>query len=309
MPSGGQIWDLEWLNANASRAYPLSESATKQDTTESFELPDDFLVDLMLPVHAGSAPDPSKFHVSGVTVFNDGVTVSFAYDGTTFGSVSIAFSGFERNSAYFLNGTGDFYDTVGKIIVGSLDTIRNSSGSFSFNLAGGRLEPAVIRPHIRGVSALYVQNGDDLSEAIQGDVALQPGANFAISIITGVGGAPDRIVLSAISGEGLNEECDCGENRSLPDIKTINAIGPDDAGNFTLEGDDCLTLTPITNGLKMEDECSKPCCGCDELNVVLTAMEQVLTQVNSLENLASRLETAFDAMQTNLLASKTGSTM
>ena len=41
-------WNLEFLNHNAQRSYPLTADATKQDLTGSFVIPDDFLVGLDL---------------------------------------------------------------------------------------------------------------------------------------------------------------------------------------------------------------------------------------------------------------------
>jgi hypothetical protein len=198
---------------------------------------------------------------------------------------------------------------LGKVVIGSLTNIMKSSGSFNFALAGGRLEPTVIRPDLRGVSALYVKNIEEISEAIQGDVVLEAGTNFRIDVVAASGGEPNRIRLSAIDGAGLNQNCSCSENRDLPAIKTINGLPPDNNGNFVLQGDDCLKLQGITAGLKITDECSKPCCGCSELNVVTTTLTTVLNQVTSLENLAYRLETALNAMQVNLIASKVGSTV
>ena len=51
MPIG--IWNLEWLNHNSQRSYPLAEDATKTDITGTFTLPDDFILGLYFPIHAG----------------------------------------------------------------------------------------------------------------------------------------------------------------------------------------------------------------------------------------------------------------
>ena len=37
-------WNLEFLNHNAQRSYPLTDESTKTDTTNSFTIPDDFIV-------------------------------------------------------------------------------------------------------------------------------------------------------------------------------------------------------------------------------------------------------------------------
>jgi hypothetical protein len=61
MPVGN--WNLEWLNHNAQRAYPLADDATGPDETGAFKLPDNFLVELDLPVHAGLNVGPAGFFV------------------------------------------------------------------------------------------------------------------------------------------------------------------------------------------------------------------------------------------------------
>lgn len=305
MPSLQQLWDIDWLNANSQRHYPLSEEAGGKDTSGSFTIPFELLVDFIWPVHADPTIDPSKFYIIGIGVFGTGVTVAIGYNGVVAGSVAIDAATHSRNQSYFVNGVGDaFFDTVGKVTIGVLDTVLQSPGSYAFDLANGRIETTCIKPDIRGVSALFAKNGDELSEALQGDVILQAGRNFSLSFVTGIGGEPDRVVLSAIDGAGLNQPCECAENAVLPCIKTINGIEPDGAGDFTLLEDECLKLDAIANGLQLTDQCSKPCCGCAELAVVEETLNFVMTQANSLANLASRLEAAVATMETNLLSSK-----
>ncbi len=308
MPPAGPIWNIDWLNTNSQRKYPLSEEAGVRDTSDSFSIPNDFIVDFIWPVHADPTIDPTLFHVAAIGIFGTGVAVSIGYNGTVIGNVSIDATTFQRNTTYFVQGAGDFFDTVGKIVIGSLETLLENAGSFQFDISNGRFEPTVIRPDVRGVSALYLRNGEDLSEPIQGDIVLQAGRNFLINRVAGPGAEPDRIILSAIDGAGLNQDCDCNENATLPCIQTINGIAPDENGDFALLGDDCLELQAIANGIQMVDNCSRPCCGCDELQVVLNAVQTFANQVFALEQLASQIEGRMEVIQTNLLSSKSGTT-
>ena len=306
MPPQG-IWDIDWWNENSQRKYPLHEDAGCQDTTLSFTLPNDFLVDLILPSHVDLTLDTGKFHIINVTIFGTGVTVAIGYNGTAIGSATIDVASFTKYATYFITCTGDFADSVGKLVIGSLDTILKYAGSFQFDLSNGRLVPTVIKPDIRGVSAIYLKNGTDVSAPIQGDVILQAGRNFLIQLVPAtIAGEPDRIVLNAIEGEGLSQTCGCDDNANLPCIKTINGIGPDPSGNFTMLHDDCLELDAIANGLKLVDKCANPCCGCEELKVVNDTLELMISQVTSLENLAGRLEASLLATQTNLASYRLG---
>jgi hypothetical protein len=307
MPPVGSVWNVEWLNANSQRRYPLFEEATGKDTSDSFEIPNDFIVDFIWPVQSDPTIDTTKFHVASVSAFGTGVALSIGYDGTVIGSVAIDASAFTRGKQYLIQGLGDFEDTEGKIVIWSLDKVLDSAGVFSFDVAGARLEPTTIRPTLRGVSAVYIKNGDDISDPITGDVILEAGSNMLLQFVSAPAGESDRIQLNAIEGEGLNETCDCAEATDLPCLKTINGIGPDDAGDFALVGDDCLELNAIANGIQIEEKCAKPCCGCDELEIVKQKCVIDMTdQIYALERLASQLEGAIQQISINLLASRTG---
>lgn len=299
------IWNVEWLNANSQRKYPLHEDASLRDSSDSITLPNDFLVDMILPVHVDLSIDPLKFHVHTVSIFGTGITLTLGYDGVAIGSVTIDGTTFQRNSTFYVQCVGTFFDTLGKVVIGSLASLQKLAGSYSFTAAAAQLEPTVVKPDIRGVTAITLRNGDDVSDPIQNDVVLQAGRNMLITYVAGDGSLanPSRIIFNAIDGQGLNQDCGCNEAAVLPCIKTVNGIGPDDDGRFNLLESDCLKLEEISNGLKLDDTCATPCCGCQELDVVRETLERVVTQVNSLENLASRLESAIGTMEFNLLRS------
>ena len=307
-PVPSALWNIEWLNENANRRYPVSEAATLQDVSGTFTIPNDFIVDMIWPIHSDPSIDPTLFHIASIGIFGQGVTVSIGYNGTIIANMSVNASSFERNTTYALQGIGNFFDTVGSIIIGNLDNIMKSAGSYVFDVNGARLVPAVIRPDVRGVSALYILNGEDQSGPIQGDVVFQAGTNFNLAYVAGPLGEPDRIVLNAISGSGLNETCSCKEGAALPCINTINQIPPDENGNFTLLGDDCLALHGIAAGIQLTDSCSKPCCDCTELNITLQAAQYLASEVFKMETMISELTASMAVLQTNLLASKTGTT-
>ena len=77
MPRG--TWNLEWLNHNSQRAYPLAEDATKVDVTTDFTLPDDFIVGLYIPVQGTMNVDPSLFFLRSLAIFSTGYNLSIAY--------------------------------------------------------------------------------------------------------------------------------------------------------------------------------------------------------------------------------------
>lgn len=300
----GGIYNIEWLNANSQRKYPFDDSCSLMDVSGTIQVPNDLIVDFLLPVHVDSTIDPSKFHLLRIATFGLGVSITFGYDGTPIGSISIEISSFSRNQVFYFAGTGTFYDSVGKVTIGSLDNIRRFSGAYDFSLINARLIPRVIIPDIRGVSAISIQNGNDVSDPVTGDVILQAGRNFSIAYVAGDGSPsnPNRFLLNAIEGAGLNTDCTCGEANNGPCIKKINGIAPNSDGEFFLEGSDCVLLDEIANGIQVVDECAKPCCGCSELDVVKTTLQTMVDQVNSLTSLGERLETSVSLLEFNLLS-------
>lgn len=297
------VWNVGWLNANSQRRYPLSEEANVRDTTDTFSIPNDFIVDLLWPVHADASIDPRLFHIASIAIFGAGVTVAIGYNGTVIGSASIDAAAFQPNTPFFINGTGDFFDTVGKIVIGSLKTVQQSAGSFQFDVANGRIEQTAIKPDLRGVTALYLRNGVETIGPLQDDLILQSGERVLLNLIK-VPGERDRIIINAIDGIGLNEDCNCQENQDLPCIQTINGLGPDEDGNFLLLDDECLKLQAIANGLQLNEECAQPCCGCEELKIVRDTLEFVVQSVQNIENASQRLESAIQTLQINCMQTK-----
>lgn len=307
----GPIVNQEWLNQNSMRRYPLSEEASVRDTTDSFSIPDDLFVDMVWPVHATLSTDPSLFHVLQLAVFGTGINVTFAYNGTIAATVSVPLVGFARNSTYFMQGVGDFVDMTGKVTIGSLAAVLALAGVYEFSAAAGRIEASVIVPDIRGLSGIRVKTGETYGAAIQGDVAFESGENVRLDVAT-VGGVT-VLTINAIDGEGTIADCECDKSvADRPAIKTINGVQPDAAGNIELVGDDCLEVAPApgdaptglqAHTIALSDVCSKPCCGCSELETLVDDQQRVRDEVYTLTNVAARLEAEMSAMATIIAAS------
>jgi hypothetical protein len=307
MPIG--IWNLEWLNHNSQRSYPLAEDATKTDTTGTFTLPDDFLLGLYLPVHAGLDVDVENFFIASVSVSANGYNISIGYDDGT-GSVAIVAtaainqSTHVPNMSYALPGSGAFDDTVGKIVIGVLDSINlQPAGQFAFDYAGGKLDADCIRPMIRGIQSIRVLNNGELSAPVYGHIVLAAGSNFQITL-NQVPGLPAEIRFDAVDGAGLTEDCSCEGGATAGPIMTVNGIGPDPAGNFQLNGSACLEITPVSNGLQLEDSCSSPCCGCAELEQITREIEIIGQNAQTLENFVNSLATKVETFSQVVLGSQ-----
>jgi hypothetical protein len=307
MPAG--IWNRQWLNQNGGRAYPLTDWATKRDQTDTIEIPDSFIVAMQFPVHAGMDVEPQRFFIKTLGVFPTGFNIGIGYDDDSsepplVGAVNVPFSTHTENRVYAIAGVDDFSDSVGHIAIGTLDEAGLlTPGEYHFDRDGSAIETDAIRPMIRGISSITVVNAaNQRSEKLYGDIELIAGTNMRLTVATGAG--DPQITFSAISGEGLNEECLCEEEAEGQCIRTINGIPPLPDGNFRFIGDDCIVIEPIDNGLQFIDQCSSPCCGCPELDAMRQQIDRFADGARTLTNFVDRLSVEVTEMSATILSSK-----
>lgn len=292
--------NLEFLNHNAMRAYPLAADVTGEDVTASFKIPTDFIVELILSVHSGINVQPGRFFLKKINASATGykITVGYATDSAEIdvATAQVAVSTFTPNKQYQLGGLGAFFGCRGTLVIGSLAGVTDQpTGDFNFSLSSARLETDAIRPSVLGVTSLQVENGGNLSSRLHGAIVLVAGKNMQITAVPAEGDEPARLVFDAIEGRGLVQPCACADNTATS-IYTINGIPPTADGEFSLLGDDCIKVDPLSNGIQLTDECSKPCCGCPEQTVLTQTAQAITTQAASLENYLSRLEGQISAM-------------
>jgi hypothetical protein len=308
MPIGN--WNLQWLNHNSQRSYPLTEAATKiAANAPTIKLPDSFIVALYLPIHSGLTFAPSNFFIKTVTIspVGFGITVGYQANGVVaaVASASISRNAFTPNQSYALGGVGDFSDCVGHIVLGSLDEIDAlPPGMYEFDYAAGTLETDAIRPMIRAVQRLRVYNNSEYSDPIYGDVTLVAGTNVRIDVATTEDAT--EITINAISDANLNQDCFCDIPTTGECIRCINGVCSED-GNFTFAQDECVGINTIVGGLSFTDTCAAPCCGCTELDAITQQINRFGDGVTSLQNFVTRLNAEVAQMSFVVLANKIGS--
>ena len=308
MPLGH--FNVQWLNQNSQRSYPLADWGSGQDQTGTIQIPDSFILALDFPVHAGQDVQPEKFYLQTLGIYPTGFNIGIGYDDGAaqplVASVSIAADTHEEYRSYALPGVDDFDDSLGKIVLGTLDDIsRLPAGVYTFDPDATPIEVDAIRPMIRGISSLSVINGQDQSPRIYGDVELVAGDNMRIVMNT-VSGQPAELVFSAIDGEGLNTDCACDEIPDSPALRFINGIPPLLDGNFRLLGNDCLSVDPIPNGLQLRDTCSEPCCSNEELTALIRQIDRFADGVLTFQTFASNLMSEVTQMSQVVLGSRLG---
>jgi hypothetical protein len=177
-------WNLEFLNHNAQRSYPLTDESTKSDTTNSFTIPDDFIVAFGLPVSTAMDMESGRFFIRQLGAFASGYQLTIAYDSGSdvvdVGTALIPSTGVSRNTTFAIGGIEPFDDIVGKVVVGKLDTIAEQpTGLYTFDLEDARLEPSVIHPMIRSLTGFRFSNASGTtSDVFYGDIELVAGANM-----------------------------------------------------------------------------------------------------------------------------------
>lgn len=304
MPIGN--WNLQWLNHNSQRSYPLTERASKVDVSGTIQIPDNFIVGLYFPIHAGTAFSPEKFFIKSILIAPTGFNITVGYsDGTSssdVASANIVRSNYAPNRSYALGGFDQFDDCIGSIVLGTLDGVDElPAGFYTFTPAAGEIEPDAIRPMIRGVTRLQVLNNSELSQLIYGHVTLVAGTNIRIDV--NQVNDETEIVFSAISGLNLNRDCLCNIPPSGECIRCINGVCSPD-GTFTFAQDECVEITPITNGLSFKDTCAAPCCGCTELEALTTQIDRFGDGVTTLQGFVSRLGAEVTQMSLSVIGSR-----
>jgi hypothetical protein len=305
--------NIQLLNQNALRSYPLTDAGSGLDKSGTIKIPDDFIVELYFPAHAGLDVAPDLFFIRELLIDTNGYNIGLGYndgsttavgDGVLAAVVGVPKSSHTENQSYALAGVGDFSDCVGTIAIGSLNTISTlSPGKYYFAAAAAGVEAGVIWPMIRGISSISVINGADRSAKFYGDIEFVAGNNMRITTVS-IAGQPTQIVFSAISGEGLNQTCDCTNEPIGEPIRFINGIPPLPDGNFRMVGDGCIELLPITNGIQLNDKCSTPCCGCIELDAIVANVQRFADERITLQTFVANLTAAVTQMSLVLLGSR-----
>jgi hypothetical protein len=304
------LFNLEWLNHNSVRTYPFADGSTRADVSRTAYIPDNFILGLYFPIHVGLNVRAENFFLRKLAILANGFNLTLAAKLNDDSIVDVASAAIARKThneydPYTLAGVGDFSDSIGKIVIGKLDSLDDvPAGLYLFDYLDTRLDTDCVRPSLRGVTSITVRNGSDISERIYGDVVLTAGANIRLTPVI-ISGQPPQIRFDAISGEGLNADCVCDTDHEIPDcIRTIEAVPPDTDGNFNLIGNDCIEITAITNGLQLNDTCSKPCCGCTDLEAITRQLELVGSHQDTLENFVNTLAARQQQMFDTILGSK-----
>ena len=293
------IVNIEFLNQNSNRAYPFRENSSlvPSDNT-SFRLPNYVIVDFVMSMPADVN---TRAYLASMLVVGNFATFMLM-DGASnlIASITVQHNTHVAYTGYNIVGATDMYaDVRGKLVLGDLSKFTSdvSDGTYTFELATAEFEPCTIRPDLRGVRTLILNNAGTDSEPITGRIKLAAGTNTTLVYDA----ATNTITFNASSpvDGSYNQPCDCNDYLVPPTIKTINGVHIEDV---ILEGDgQCVTVTTSGNKITISNICSTPCCGCTELEFIKTNMDLVASNLTKLDAYYASLNERLDQFITNSL--------
>jgi hypothetical protein len=295
-------WNVEWLNENSLRAYPIKEDVRRMPVDEDgvvltdTVLPNSILVDMVLTT---ASPTAKRVYLAQLAYVGDLLTFVFKDDGDIqVGTVTVTPSTHTKYDSYSFAGVDEYDDARGAIVVGDLTNLADelAEGLYTFTLALAELEPRVVRPALRGVRSLQIVSSGVLSDFIYGHVTLVAGNNVLLTYVED----ENAIRIDAISGEGLNEECECEDQLGQNNIiRTINGIPIEDV---IIQGDgQCVEVNTSGDTITIIDKCSEPCCDCPELEFLTESLKILESTVTRLENYSQELETRINQFVMNYI--------
>jgi len=300
----------EWLNSNSGRNYPFLENSRRTDLSGVFTIPNSLIVAAQINIPRSFLG--WDFFVSQVSVTMDVVSVDLgAYNTDTVKRVATVScrKSAGKNVAIPFVGEGDAYSIVGSITFGDLEeTIRTAIGAFSFHQDQATFETGVVFTSVPSMEALEVVSSSGQTAAkLQGIVKLKGGNNIKLSYEPR-GDDPYGIIrIDAISGENLErpEDCENATGGRPPCIRLINGVSANENGEFWIEESECIEISPDSgkNSIRVIDLCSQTCCGCEQLEILTTALEQLRAQEEALRLLVNSTQSQQSSMISGLIAS------
>lgn len=286
--------NLDFLNLNTIRNYPIKDGATCISVDDLFKLPNDLVADISL---SASSDDLLQLYISKAVISSDNIilTVADAGDATPLGTFFVPFVDHVPYDDYTMVASTSYPRAIGRITIGYIKDIKSQpSGEFNFSSDSTALLARTFIPSTLGINYITFTDDKGNEARLTGKVRIHAENNLRFR--TSSVGDETVVILDAGNGLGLNKECE--EGALTPPIKTINGIAPDSAGDFHLITSDCVSLTPIEAGLLIKDTCGKPCLGCDELGQLTARAISVENELFKIRDYVTNLDTLVTQLTT-----------
>lgn len=291
------IWNLEWLNHNSQRSYPIADWANREcNLSSDIKLPNDFILALSLSVNSSHNIEIDKFYIKAIAVMDKccSIIIGYADDEQDVADITIYTDSLQ--DTYAFTGVGTFDDVKGYIGINKNSIIFNElSGYFTFNYEATAIEPDCIRNTSKMLSGIQIDNGRSKSNRLYGKRTFYSGDNFSLDAITNddvttiTFNAIDSSVKKRLNGEEDTEECIPKFAKKKP-ILSINGVKPDKDGNIEIVGLNSASIRKIGNGIKIEDAFAEPCCECEDLNALYDKLNGLIAQYSPMQALAKDID-------------------
>ncbi len=283
------IWNLEWVNQNSIRAYPLSSTSTRKNTSGDFQLPDDILVGLSIFIsgdigdYALDTINMSKFFLSHVGLSQKSCTFEISYDDVV---IATATCDITQQSSALIPTTVNLVPLNSTLLTGHI-TINNlialynlPNGYWDFDVSGGQIDPDVIHIQPANIKSVSVETENGIVKLTGPNITIKAGNHIKLTVTK-----EDNQDIIEISDTDLSDTEIA--KLTLGTVKTLNGIEPDDSGNISLVAGECLYIENDANShaLYLSETCADPCCGCEELNTIQDKTNEFTTVINTINAL------------------------
>lgn len=300
------VENIEWLNQNQLRAYPIREDADTTPRTSNgsvatgLKIPTCLITDFSFTIAFAEVDADSVPTLTGLTHTAGGFSFEFSAGNTVLATKTIAFDKHTVNKTYRLTGQGDNADFGGWLTVGDMAKAAEElpEGAYRFEPGQVPFEVSTLRMMPRGVRSITAvgKYGLRTYAPLTGAVKIIAGSDMRVLNSA----AANAIWLQAESGTGYERTapCVCG-TAGVQNVESINGMSVKD---IKIIGDKkCITVEktedPVT--FKVSDTCSTPCCGCAELNFVETAVATLNKSLATLTSYADALRQKINELSTN----------
>ena len=311
--------NLEWLNNNMHRNYPLNDDCSALSTAGTY-LPSTLLVDMNISIYSTKDTNiESRLFLSSLIVTGGYVKliVSYKTNSSSFEClisedipIDIETSWEITDKLFRLTPAADIPEqyadilalTKATVVIGSCADIA-MIGGMEFSYEDAMLSPMVVNvisspyEYEHGIDSIDLLNSSGVTIGkLESSFILQAGAGVDIL----VDDSGDMPIVTVVRKEF--DDSSYNDPLSVEDIveavykdlgnpiRSINGVIPDEHGNISIIGKTCTNIEEGTAYLSISNSCSQPCCQKTDSDIA--------EAVDTLSSYASRLVQYFESMST-----------
>jgi hypothetical protein len=295
----------EWCDENSHRQFPLTDDATGKDQTDTYSIPQAFMVDMILAVPI--AYNTTKFYVKSLVVRRLFIDIEIGYDdgaALTVGWARNIPHDSARNAVYSISPVvqdteKDFEMLTGAVVIGDASEIVEIPGVFSFDPADSYIHAGVVTVGLACVQSLQVG-----AAVLTGNLVLKEGENVRLEVDALTNTITVIASLNDDDGTFIGSDADIIEaltNEYGAPITSINGQPPDGDGNFQVVGADCTSVSRGNHNITIKNPCAEPCCDKSLLTDVYAVLSQLNIRYAVLESYYQNMGLTVNQMQARIV--------